>query len=184
MIKSILGSNQYMITLRIPGLIGYWSVEVHVCDSGPLKESRNHSLVFGRHDTWFWRFFLTASTLDQWLVCFADTAWLISQLEPIVPRLNEGSEMGGSLSKGTATGSICEFIRQLTCSHQYLLIITGFCWWRQMLFSMTRTTGGLLLIIQHTLTFICRPQYLACTKWDLVKWHHYRVSQGDNKWSF
>lgn len=58
--------------------------------------------------------------------CFADKAWLISQLEPIVLLLNEGWETGGSLSKGTAAGSISEFIRQLTCSHQYLFIITGF----------------------------------------------------------
>lgn len=59
--------------------------------------------------------------------CFDDTAELISQLDPIVLLLNEGWEMGGSLSKGTVAGSISEFIKQLTCSYQYLLIITGFC---------------------------------------------------------
>jgi len=36
---------------------------------------------------------------------------------------------GGSLSKGMVTGSISEFIKQLTCSHQYLFIITRFSGW-------------------------------------------------------
>lgn len=43
MIKSILSFNQYIITLHTPRLIGYWSVEVHVCGSNPLKSLHKYA---------------------------------------------------------------------------------------------------------------------------------------------
>lgn len=133
MIKSIVSFNQYIITLCSSHLIGYWSVEVRVWGGNPLQSFHNlyvyswelKSTLCETQQScpvWMWRLYLPAPM--DW--CFADTACLISQLEPIVLLLNEGWEMGGSLSKGTVAGSIPEFIKQLTWSHQYLFIITRF----------------------------------------------------------
>lgn len=62
MIKSIVSCNQYIITLCCPYLIGYWSEEVHVYGTNPLKslqwftdmaecKSKSCIISFGRHNT-------------------------------------------------------------------------------------------------------------------------------------
>lgn len=47
-------------------------------------------ISFGRHNMFHTLNAMTAFTCNPVDECFADTAWLISQLEPIVRLLNEG----------------------------------------------------------------------------------------------
>lgn len=74
---------------------------------------------------------------SKWMtaVFFADPPWLIAQLEIIEPPLNEHYE--GHCQKATAAQSISEFIRRLTCSRQYRLIITGLSQQEQMRLTVT-----------------------------------------------
>ncbi len=55
-------------------------------------------IYFGRHNTFASLNVMAAFTCtNRW--CFADAAWLISQLEPIVSLLNEGWETGRVIVK-------------------------------------------------------------------------------------